>query len=59
MGLCCGGKKNENKDYKNAIQPLEKGKLPGKVAVNKQDPVKDLPKGAEIKQEKQAAPVAI
>ena len=35
MGLCCGGKKPDNKDYGKGIPPIENGKLPGKITVQK------------------------
>ena len=44
MGLCCGGKKPENKDYGKGVPPLDNTKLPGKVTTNKDKP-------AETKQE--------
>ena len=49
MGLCCGGKKPENKDYSKAVPPLEKGKLPGKITVQKEQPTVDQPTGVDIK----------
>ena len=38
MGLCCGGKKQEIKDYGKGVAPLDNKKLPGKVTTNKDKP---------------------
>ena len=50
MGLCCGGKKPDNKDYGKGIPPLEKGKLPGKITVQKDVAVIAKPTGVDSKQ---------